>query len=206
MCAGGLMFLAPEIMTLLVGTADVISSAQALQSLALIYGIYSVFVCSCCFMFGIGRPDVVAPWTLLGPGLAAPVMYVTASEFGLAGAFWSNSASLLIIIVTVHLCKLIRLPISQAFGMYGPALVSLLACFAVSRHASYHRLPFSIHLTFACVALPVLLIYVTSWAPLLRLYRELTSFPFPTLLRRGGLLPPELKPVPVPPPEGIPFR
>jgi O-antigen/teichoic acid export membrane protein len=169
--AAGLLFFAPILLRIVVGTQDAVTATPALQSAALIYSIYGLFGCSCCFAFGMGRPMILARWAFLGPGLMAPLMYVSASKFGLTGAIWANAAGLLIVFVTVEVSRLISLPLIQAARTFAPPLVALTVCFGVTHSAAYHQLSPWIQVLFFCLFVPPLATYIVSWPRL----RELAS-------------------------------
>ena len=122
-----ILFWAPQLSNLLVGTEHAVLTTDILRTIALAYGLYSLSAAGFFSAIGVGRPILNARWGIIGALFSLFMLAGFAYWIGLKGAAWGNIGYSLVLIINIQLAKIINLDYRSYLKIFYPSFIAIFA-------------------------------------------------------------------------------
>jgi O-antigen/teichoic acid export membrane protein len=117
-----ILFWAPYIANLFVGTGDAARTAEILRIIAFSYGLYSLSAAGFFTAIGVGFPMLNARWGIIGALVSLFMLAGLASWIGFKGAAWGNIGYALVLLINFQLVKVIDLDYRAYMKTFLPSI------------------------------------------------------------------------------------
>jgi O-antigen/teichoic acid export membrane protein len=171
----GVLFWTEPIARIMVGPGFAAQEVPVLQVMAVIYAMHGLCCTSSWFGLGLGRPGVLARWSLIGGVLMCVTMRLGGAWYGLTGAAWANASFLVTALITVEVAPMIGIGIRAAGRAFAPFVLASFSTWALCASPIYQPLPIWGKAIAFCILEPLILLSAAGWAAAKDLW--MTSLP-----------------------------